>query len=178
MFKSGVGFFALFGLGWWLLATSAFGGTVRLVAVGAGCAVTVGLMLAARRFLPASAGGPFPADRRRRFNRINGLQWLLIVAIAVVCSRAGAPVLVPPLVALVVGAHFLPLAAVFEQPRLRVPAALLGAAGSAGLAVWLVGGPDSAVRLTVGLLSALCLWGLALWTVAGAASAAGRGVTE
>lgn len=60
MFKSGVGFFALFGLGWWLLATSAFGGTVRLVAVVAGCAVTVGLMLAARRFLPASAGGPFP----------------------------------------------------------------------------------------------------------------------
>ncbi|MDX3593351.1 hypothetical protein PV749_19710 [Streptomyces sp. ID03-2B] len=177
MFKSGVGFFALFGLGWWLLATSAFGGAVRLVAVVAGCAVTVGLMLAARRFLPASAGGPFPADRRR-FNRINGLQWLLIVAIAVVCSRAGAPVLIPPLVALVVGAHFLPLAAVFEQPRLRVPAALLGAAGSAGLAVWLAGGPDSAVRLTVGLLSALCLWGLALWTVAGAASAARRGVTE
>ncbi|MEV7869831.1 hypothetical protein AB0P17_27935 [Streptomyces sp. NPDC088124] len=36
MFKSGVGFLALFGLGWWALATSAFDGpdeTVRL-AVG------------------------------------------------------------------------------------------------------------------------------------------------
>ncbi|MFH8436546.1 hypothetical protein ACH4A3_15160 [Streptomyces sp. NPDC018007] len=178
MFRSGVGFLALFGFGWWLLATSAFGGMARLVEAVAGCAVTVGLMLAARRVLPASAGGPFPADRRRRFNQVNGVQWLLIVAIAVVCSRAGAPVLVPPLVAMVVGLHFLPLAAVFEQPRLRVPAVLLVVAGSAGLAVWLMDGSASAVRLTVGLLAALTLWGMALRTVAGAASAAGRGVTE
>ncbi len=120
MFKSGVGFLALFGLGWWLLATGAFGGAVQMVAVGAGCVVAVGLMLAARRILPASAGGPLPADRRRRFNQINGLQWLVIIVIAVVCSRAGAPVLIPPLIALVVGLHFLPLAVVFDQPRLRV----------------------------------------------------------
>ncbi|APS21066.1 hypothetical protein TK78_20650 [Streptomyces sp. Tue 6075] len=177
MFKSGVGFLALFGLGWWLLATSALGGAARLIAVGAGCLVTVGLMLAARRLLPASAGAPFPADRRRRFNQINGLQWLVIIVIAVVCSRAGVPVLIPPLVALVVGLHFLPLAAVFGQPRLRVPAALLVAAGLAGAAVWLADGPDRAVRFTVGLISALCLWGTALWTVTGTASAARRGVT-
>ncbi len=98
------------------------------------CTVALGLMLAARRSLPPSAGGAFPAGRRRRFNRINGFQWLLIVAIAVVCARAGMPVLVPPLVAIVVGLHFLPLAVVFEQPRLRVPAALLIAAGVSGLA--------------------------------------------
>lgn len=89
----------------------------------------------------------------------------------------GVPVLIPPLVALVVGLHFLPLAAVFGQPRLRVPAALLVGAGLAGAAVWLADGPDGAVRFTVGLVSALCLWGTALWTVAGTASAAGRGVT-
>ncbi|CAL9540795.1 hypothetical protein [Streptomyces sp. enrichment culture] len=178
MFKSGVGFLALFGLGWWLLATSAFDGTARLVEVVVGCAVTLGLMLAARRFLPSSAGGPFPADRRRRFNQINGLQWLLIVVIAVVCARAGAPVLIPALVAIVVGLHFLPLAAVFEQPRLRVPAALLVVAGASGLAVWLANGPDETVRLVVGAVSALSLWGMAVWTVAGAASNAGQGVKE
>ncbi|KUO18761.1 hypothetical protein [Streptomyces dysideae] len=177
MFKSGVGFLALFGLGWWLLGTSAFDGLTRQVLLGAGCAVTVGLMLTARRLLPASAGGPFPADRRRRFNQINGLQWLLIIAIAAICSRAGVPVLVPPLIAVVVGLHFLPLAAVFEQPRLRVPAALLIAAGAAGLTVWLTGGEDSTVRLVVGLASALSLWGMAVWTVAGVAVASrgGRG---
>ncbi|MFD3549375.1 hypothetical protein ACFWUW_27885 [Streptomyces sp. NPDC058655] len=178
MFKSGVGFLALFGLGWWLLATSAFDGLVRLVEVVVGCAVTLGLMLAARRFLPSSAGGPFPADRRRRFNQINGLQWLLIVAIAAVCARAAMPVLIPPLVAVVVGLHFLPLAAVFGQPRLRVPAALLIVAGASGMAVWLTDGPDKTVRLVVGLISALCLWGMAIWTVTGAASAAEYGVRE
>ncbi|XKK58626.1 hypothetical protein HFP71_20585 [Streptomyces sp. ARC32] len=178
MFKSGVGFLALFGLGWWLLATSAFDSTARLVEVVAGCAVTVGLMLAARRLLPASAGGPFPADRRRRFHQINGLQWLLIVVIAVVCARAGSPVLIPALVAIVVGLHFLPLAAVFEQPRLRVPAALLAVAGASGLAVWLTDGPDETVRLVVGAVSALSLWGMAVWTVAGAASTAGQDMKE
>lgn len=174
MFKSGVGFLALFGLGWWLLATSAFDGTARLVEVVAGGVVALGLMLAARRFLPASAGGPFPADRRRRFQQVNGLQWLLIIAIAVVCGRAGMPVLIPPLVAIVVGLHFLPLAAVFEQPRLRVPAALLAAAGAAGLVVWLTDGSDATVRLVVGGVCALSLWGVAAWTVTGAASAAAR----
>src|SRR4051794_35008965 len=103
MFKSGVGVLALFGLGWWLLAPSASNGTARLVEFVVGCTVTLGLMLATRRFLPSSAGAPFPAHRRRRFNQINGVQWLLIVAIAVVCARARMPVLVPPLVALVVG---------------------------------------------------------------------------
>ncbi|MET7933251.1 hypothetical protein [Streptomyces sp. NPDC005322] len=171
MFKSGVGFFALFGLGWWLMGASAFGGWVWLVVIAAGCAVTVGLMLAARRVLQAPAGGPLPVDRRRRFHQINGLQWLLIVAIAVVCGRAGVPVLIPPMVALIVGLHFLPLAAVFAQPRLRIPAALLIAAGAVGLTVWLADGPDRAVPLVVGLSSALALWGTAGWTVMGVASA-------
>lgn len=174
MFKSGVGFLALFGLGWWLLGSSAFDGLTRLVLIAVGCAVTVALMLSARRFLPSSAGGPFPADRRRRFNQINGLQWLLILVIVVVCRQIGVPVLIPALVAIVVGLHFLPLAAVFEQPRLRIPAALLIASGTAGIAVWLTNVPDETVRLVVGLTSGLSLWGMAVWTVAGTASAAGR----
>ncbi|MEW2267652.1 hypothetical protein ACGF5T_33080 [Streptomyces sp. NPDC047853] len=85
--QTGVGFLALFGLGWRLLATSAFDGVARLVeVVAAGCAVTVGRRFAARRYLISSAGGPFPAGRHRRFHQVNGLQWLLIVAIAVVCG--------------------------------------------------------------------------------------------
>ncbi|MGW0840483.1 hypothetical protein ACWD26_10010 [Streptomyces sp. NPDC002787] len=178
MFKSGVGFFALFGLGWWLLGSSAFDGVTRLVLVIVGCVAAVGLMLAARRFLPPSAQGAFPAARRRRFNQINGLQWLLIIAVVAVCRQAGAPVLVPPLIAVVVGLHFLPLAAVFEQPRLRIPAALLVASGAAGMTVRLMNGPDDTVRLVVGLMSALSLWGMATWTVAGAASAAEQGAGE
>ncbi|MCX5335924.1 hypothetical protein [Streptomyces sp. NBC_00140] len=175
MFRSGVGFLALFGLGWWLLGSSAFDGLTRQVLIAVGCAVMVALLLSARRFLPPSAGGPFPVDRRRRFNQINGLQWLLIIVIVAVCRQIGMPVLVPPLVAVVVGLHFLPLAAVFEQPRLRIPAALLIASGTAGLIVWLTNVPDETVRLVVGLTSGLSLWGMAVWTVAGTASAVGQG---
>jgi hypothetical protein len=175
MFKSGVGFLALFGLGWWLLGTSPWGGWTRLVLIGVGGVVTVGLMLAARRFLPASAGGPFPADRRRRFNQINALQWLLIIAIAALCRSLDVPVLIPPLVAVVVGLHFLPLAVVFEQPRLRVPAALLTASGAVGTTLWLTNGPDETVRLAVGLMSALSLWGVATWTVTATASTGSPG---
>ncbi|ODA74575.1 hypothetical protein APS67_001237 [Streptomyces sp. AVP053U2] len=83
--------------------------------------------------------------------------------------------LIPPLVAVGVGLHFLPLAAVFEQPRLRLPAALLTASGATGVTVWLANGPDETVRLVVGLSSALSLWGMATWTVAGTASAAEPG---
>ncbi|MFJ9081996.1 hypothetical protein ACIRJS_16225 [Streptomyces sp. NPDC102340] len=172
MFKSGVGFLALFGLGWWLLATSTFGSSARLIAMVAGCAAAIGLMLAARRLLPASAGAPFPAALRRRFLQVNGIQWLLILAVAQVCARTGTAGLIPPLVAVIVGLHFLPLAAMFEQPRLHVPAVLLTAAGVAGVAVWLLNGPDPVVRLVVGLVSALSLWGMAVWTVTEAASSA------
>lgn len=82
---------------------------------------------------------------------------------------------IPPLIAVVVGLHFLPLAAVFEQPRLRIPAALLIVSGAAGTTGWLTNGPDESVRLVVGLISAFSLWGMAIWTVAAAASAAGQG---
>ncbi|MFF8288976.1 hypothetical protein ACF068_07040 [Streptomyces sp. NPDC016309] len=165
MFKSGVGFLALFGVGWWLLGTSGFEAPLRWVAVAAGCVLALGLMLAARRFLPASEGGPFPPERRRRFNQINLLQWLLIIATVIVCARTGHPVLVPPLVALIVGLHFVPLAAVFAQPRLRVPAAALVLAGATGLAVRMNEGADTTVRLVVGIIAALSLWGTAAWTV-------------
>lgn len=88
------------------------------------------------------------------------------------------PVLIPPLIAVVVGLHFLPLTAVFEQPRLRVPAALLIGAGVVGMTVWLTKHPDEAVRLTGGLISALSLWGMAIWAIAGAVSVVERGVTD
>ncbi|MFE7313510.1 hypothetical protein ACFU7T_10425 [Streptomyces sp. NPDC057555] len=172
--KSGVGFLVWFGLGWWLLGTSAFAGATRLILIVAGCAGALALHVTARRFLPAPEGDSLPADRRRRFRQVNVVQWLLIAVVVMGCVSAGVPVLVPPLVAVVVGLHFLPLVAVFEQPRFQVPAALLVAAGAAGGAVWLAGGPDDAVRLVVGCLCALSLWGVGTWAVAGAASVVGR----
>ncbi|MGW1136835.1 hypothetical protein [Streptomyces zhihengii] len=165
MFRSGVGFLALFGVGWLLLGIGSFGTAVVVTGAVAGCAVAAGLMYAASRLLPESAGGPPPPAQRRRFAQVNGVQWLLIAAIAVGCGRGGVPELIPPLVALVVGAHFVPLAAAFDQPRLRLPAALLVAVGAAGLALALTGASDAGVRTVVGLGCALSLWATAALTV-------------
>ncbi|MFJ5265104.1 hypothetical protein ACIQAC_32040 [Streptomyces sp. NPDC088387] len=167
MFTSGVGFFALFGFGWWLLGTGTVAGPAwTAVAVVAGLVITAGLLLFAHRRLPSGRGEPFPVERRRRFAQINALQWILIAAIAIGCGRAGVPELIAPLIALVVGVHFLPLAAVFEQPALRIPAALLIVAAAAGAVTWAAGGPAVSVRVVVGVMSALSLWGTGLWTVA------------
>ncbi|KOU22604.1 hypothetical protein ADK52_20560 [Streptomyces sp. WM6372] len=167
MFKSGVGILALFGLGWWLLGTSGFAGPVRLAAVVVGCLVTVGLLLIARhRFLGGTQVDPL-ADpgRRRRFNQINALQWLVIVAVVAACASTGAQGLIPSLVAVTVGLHFFPLAATFEQPRLKLPGALLVAVGAAGAVIGWAGGSDAFVREVVGGGAALSLWATATWTI-------------
>lgn len=176
MFKSGVGFLALFGLGRWLLGTSAVGGVARLAEVVVGCAVTLGLMLAARSLLPSSAGGAVP---RRPASAVQPGQRFPVAADRRhrrgVRSRRTAGAHSPP-VAIVFGRRFLPLAAVFEQPRPGVPAALLTAAGASGTAVWLTDGPGGAVRLAVGPLSALSLWGTAIRTITESATAAEQDV--
>ncbi|WP_201452713.1 hypothetical protein [Streptomyces sp. HM190] len=127
--------------------------------IGVGGVVKVGLMPVARRFLPAPAGGRSRPTVRRWFDRVSALQRLLSVAVVLLCRHLGVPVLLPPLVAVVVGPHFLPLAVVFEQPRPPVPAALSIDAGAVGATVRLIGGPDEGVRRAVGLTSALSLWG-------------------
>ncbi|RFU85621.1 hypothetical protein DY218_16125 [Streptomyces triticagri] len=170
MFKAGVGFFALFGLAWWAAALSAFDSTaVVAVAAVAGVVLSALLMVAAKRLLPESAGGRLPKEQGRAFGRINLVQWVVIAVIVVVCGRAGVPEFIPALVAIVVGVHFLPLAAVFGQPHMRVPGVLLIVAGAAGCGIGLADGSPETMRLAVGSLAALTLWGTAAWTVIGAA---------
>ena len=67
------------------------------------------------------------------------------------------PEAIPPLVALIVAAHFLPLARLFDQPEYRWTAAGLGVAGVAGLITLFAGGPESARAIT-GLMAAATLW--------------------
>lgn len=176
MFRSGVGFLALFGAGWWFLGIGSLGPAAVATGAVAGCAVAAALMFAARRLLPESAGGPPPPAQRRRFAQINAVQWLLIAGIAVGCGRGGVPELIPPLVALVVGLHFVPLAAAFGQPRLRLPAALLCLVGAAGLALALTGGSAAGVRTVVGLGCAVSLWVTAVLTVRADRVVPGRAV--
>ncbi|GEC08604.1 hypothetical protein SSP24_62590 [Streptomyces spinoverrucosus] len=148
-----------FGLVWWLAGTSAVGEPLWPVAALAGCALAAGVWRTGRgRGKPGTAP---PPDVRRRFVWVNALQWLAIAVVAFGASKAGVPELIPALVAVVVGVHFLPLATLFGQRRFHLTGALLVVAGVAGAAIGLVGAPASAVQMTVGFAAAIILWGTA-----------------
>jgi hypothetical protein len=98
---------------------------------------------------------------RRRFGRINALQWLGIGLVVAAALAGRVPELIPGLVAVVVGLHFLPLAALFQQPRFHLTGALMISVGAAGCAVSAAGGPANAARMAVGLGAAAVLWGTA-----------------
>ncbi|MEY9846741.1 hypothetical protein [Streptacidiphilus sp. MAP5-3] len=172
MFKSGVGFYALFGFGWWMWG---LGGVAVAVALPVGIAVALALMLTARRRLPDEAGEFASPQVRRTFGLINGAQWLLIGGAVAGCVVGGVPELLPALVAVIVGAHFVPLAAVFGDPRLRVPGALLVATGIAGVLLRSLSHPSAGTMATsVGVPCAVILWGTGVWVVATGATAPRR----
>ncbi|MGP4090213.1 hypothetical protein [Streptomyces sp. KR55] len=74
---------------------------------------------------------------------------------------SGAPELIPGLVAVVVGVHFLPLATLFRQPRFHLTGALMIAVGAAGCGLDSADGPAGSAQLTVDIGAALILWGTA-----------------
>jgi hypothetical protein len=169
--RSGVVFYAFFGLGWLLAGLGHFGGTTTGVAGTLGLVIALALVLVARRLSPERAGGvsqPLPPLTRRRLWQVNAVQWFLIAAIATGCGAGGVPELIMPLVAVVVGLHFLPLAHAFSDLRLAVPGPILTALGLAGLLARAGDTPQGTVITFVGVGCALTLWSTAAWFLAGA----------
>ncbi|MGY1433540.1 DUF7010 family protein [Streptomyces reniochalinae] len=155
---------AVFGLAWWMVGTSVVTGPLATVAVVLGLAATVGVLLPARRTM-AHGAPPSPPDAgvMRRFGWINIAQGAAIAATVAVCVACGVPSWIPVLVVFIVGAHFLPLATLFQQPEYRVTAALLIAAGGIAGVVGAAGGPPTVVRAIACIPTALALWGSAVW---------------
>lgn len=104
-------------------------GALLPVATLAGGAVAAGVWRTGRD-LRHQDGGPLPGDVRRRFAWVNALQWSAIIAVAGGAQTSGRPELIFGLVAVVVGLHFLPLAALFRQPRFHVTGGLMTATGA------------------------------------------------
>lgn len=65
----------------------------------------------------AEAETPERKRSGRIFNIVNGLQWLFIFGTAFLLNYLGLGAWILPAVIFVVGAHFLPLAALFKAPR-------------------------------------------------------------
>ena len=152
------GVWAMMGLAGRHGGCAAFLGAAALAILAGLLAAAVDLFRIARHAgLPLAAGGA-----RHRIRR----GFLLVLAAEIVAMNLAAWALYPrhmdylmPTIALIVGLHFLPLAALLRLPHLRIAAFAMSAAALAGiaaLALDLGGGAAGA------LLDAACA--LALWT--------------
>lgn len=126
----------------------------------AGAAISGTVILVA--FRPGEA----PAERRRHqpvgwYRRVGLVNLVQAGAIAVVVLgfiASGVPQLVPPVVCVIVGLHFFPLARLFDQPQYVWTAAGACAAGVAGLLALMLGAGLETSRMLVGLGAAATLW--------------------
>lgn len=135
-------------------------GAVYWSALAGFAVVSASLAVHSVRFEPANRRErTIPADWQRRYNfALIGELVLIAIAVAVLILVALAP-LVPAVVAVIVGVHFLPLAGAFDQPHYRVTAAGMTIAGVIGAVLFLTSDP-ALCGLVAGLGSAVTLW----WT--------------
>ena len=70
--------------------------------------------------------------------------------------------LIPPVVCLIVGAHFFPLARLFDQPQYWWTGASLSIVAAAGFITLAAGAGAEVSRVVVGLGAAITLWGTSL----------------
>ena len=120
------------------------------------------------RAIPGSDDGSVMRARRRGFRLVLLAEVVLIAAAVVIPGVAGHPGLRVPLIAVVVGVHFVPLAMLFEAKSYYVVGALLCAVEVVTLTLF----PETVTRgsttvelwwVITGFGAALILWGTALF---------------
>ncbi|GAB3272625.1 DUF7010 family protein [Arthrobacter pigmenti] len=129
-----------------------------------------GVIISAAIIVVALRPGRPMAERRRnqpdgwygRVGLINLVQAAAIALVVLGFITAQLPQLVPPVVSVIVGLHFFPLARLFDQPQYLWTAAGACAAGIAGLLL-IAGAGFETSRIAVGLGAALTLWLTTVW---------------
>lgn len=126
---------------------------VRIAAV----VVSAGAILLT--FRPGDAGAPERSRRQpegwyRHVGVVNLAQFVAIALVVLIFIAVGAPELIPPVVCLIVGLHFFPLARLFDQPQYTWTAGGLCVAAGAGLVILAVGAGAEASRVVIGLVAA------------------------
>ncbi|MEJ5946588.1 hypothetical protein WDZ17_14920 [Pseudokineococcus basanitobsidens] len=157
---------AAFSVLWVLVAASGVAGAPAWGLRGAGLVVALVLVALAHRPRRARDGvterlRSQPAGWRRLVGRTNVFQAVVIVLVVLLGALTDVPQVVAPLVAVVVGVHFLPLARAFDQPEYRWTGAGMAVAGAVGIGLLVALVPHDVVRVVVGALAALSLWATA-----------------
>ncbi|OZM81500.1 hypothetical protein [Pseudonocardia sp. MH-G8] len=166
--RRGVVILAVFGVAWGLVGASGLPAGPGWVLRIAAALVAAGAVVVALRPVPAgrvAREAHLPDGWRRGVGLVNGGQFVAIALVVAVFLLLGRPEFVPPLVCLVVGLHFFPLARLFDQPEYTPTAAVLCAVACAGLVVLLAGPGAAPSRVVVGAGAALTLLGTA-WYLA------------
>jgi hypothetical protein len=160
---------ALFAAGWFLagLGVSGVDGLPRWIGLAFTLLVTGGLastgikLLVAANHL-ASDSSPAAARRGRRvgmqFGLVFGAEFVLIAVASRILAALGQDSLIMPVIAAIVGAHFLPLAGLFHVRTYSVTGGILIGIGLAAVVGVLASPFDTFWQAAVGFASALVLW--------------------
>ncbi|GLX52829.1 hypothetical protein Shyhy01_57790 [Streptomyces hygroscopicus subsp. hygroscopicus] len=160
---------ALFGGIWYLIGVTGLRGEARQTTAAAGAVLIVAVVFAVMRLrkvhrvAPMRSGAPLPR-RGRAFTRLLVVQAVLIgVGGGLISTRFHQPHAVFAWAALVVGAHFFPLARVLGAPVLKVLGTAMVAVAAAALIVAAsLGGSQAVWQGLPGLGCAAALWGAVL----------------
>lgn len=158
MRRNGVTICAFFGLGWFIGGAGLLGdGAPYWIALALAAAVSIGLVVA----VPRVASGrerprQLPKDWQRRYGIWIVFEVVLIVAAILVLRGLDLTAFLPGTIAVIVGAHFIPLAPAFDEPKYRWTGYAMIIAGLAGIAAG-TGGVTLAGAVA-GFGSAATLW--------------------
>jgi hypothetical protein len=156
---------AVAGLVWVSLGTSGTTTTPtgRVLTATVAIAVTLAaIVLAVRSGSRPAPQRRLPANWLRRAGLVNLAQVVAIAVAVAVLIAAGVPTLVPAVICLIVGLHFLPLARLYGQWQYRWTGALLCLTAVAGIAIDLGRSDGALSRSVVGIGAAVILWGTSL----------------
>lgn len=157
MRRNGVMICAFFGLGWYIGGAGIIEGPAYWVGFALAAAVSVGLAVATGK-VESGRGRPreLPKDWGRRYGIWVAFEAVLIVAVIFLYGALDLIDFLPGTIAVIVGAHFLPLARAFDEPMYKWSGYAMIAAGAAGIAA---GAGGVAIGGAVaGFGSAVVLW--------------------
>jgi hypothetical protein len=178
-YGTGAAFLAGFGALWALASTAALPTPADVAIIAVVVVVLAGFVVAIARLwrhareLPASRS-PEAAARAtssgRLFGIIFALEGVTIAAASWILGSTGNETLIAPVIALIVGVHFLPLAPLFQVRAYYVTGIALILLAAVCVSAVLVGARPGGGSLfvwssVVGLGSALILWVTALWVL-------------
>ena len=173
-YASGALFMTFFGAFWASFSAFAFGPWQRVLLllviglVGLTLAVAAVRLLRKARHLPRNTSEESRARGKtqgRRFLLVFGVEFASIFVAANLLGIAGLEGFIPPVIALIVGLHFLPLAAVFGVRLYYLTGVLISVVATVALVALLFGvtlGGEFGWAVVVGIATALILWATAL----------------